>query len=298
MPQDSGLCLPCWSSVENKSSPSGNYISLAGRQPAVFLQTQLPDMKKYLPLAAIALLLAACSKDNDDQPQPEDDGLVKTGVYSVANLVADTSAASSGGADTLYFSLEQNKAISKSRAQTADWDVAFVGIYNSTIVANNGTASNSPGFGGPGKGGLYLALNSAIESQYYNSTPLKPNFIPGKSLIDQAFSEVKQVPVADNNIAGNAAIGLDHFFGTSDGWGFYDFYGTMYPDRPADEKAHVVYALPRTIIVRTAKGRYAKLVIYSFYKDAPADPDRSHKTGYISFKYAIQMDGSKQLDIQ
>lgn len=255
-------------------------------------------MKRYLPFVAAAFLLAACSKENDNPPEPVDNGLVKTGVYTVNNIVADTGSTSSGNADTLFFSLEQNKAIAKSRAQTADWDIAFVGIYNSSIVANNGNAANSPGFGGPGKGGLYLALNSGIEAQYYNASTLKPNFIPGKSMLEQAFSEMKEVPVSDNNIVGNAFIGLDHFFGTSDGWGFYDFTGAMFPDRPADEKAHVVYALPRTIIVRTAKGRYAKLIIYSFYKDVPADPDRSHQTGYLTFKFAIQMDGSKQLDIQ
>lgn len=253
-------------------------------------------MKKYLPFAAVAVLLAACSKDKDDSAP--DDGLVKTGVYTVTNLVADTSSSSPGSADTLYFSLEQNKVIDKSLARTADWDIAFTGANSSSILANNGDASSSPGFGGPGKGGLYLALNSGIEAQYYDAANFKPKSIPAKSVIDQAFNETEEAPAADSDIAGDAVIGLDHFFGSPDGWGFYDFTGAMFPDRPADEKAHVVYALPRTIIVRTAKGRYAKLVVYSLYKDAPADPDRSHETGYITFKYAIQMDGSKQLDIR
>ena len=255
-------------------------------------------MKKLLYLGAAAFLLAACSKKKDADPEPVNNGLVKTGVYTIANLVADTSSTSSGEAKTLYYSLEQNKVIPASRAQTADWDVAFTGIYNSSIVANNGSASSSPGFGGPGKGGVYLVLNDAIEAQYYNTAAKKPLKIPNRSLTEQAFKEVKQVPVADNDITANAFIGLDHFLGSWDGWGFYDFTGAMFPDRPAAEKSHIVYALPRTIIIKTAKGKYAKLVVYSFYKDSPADPNRSHTTGYLSFKYAIQMDGSKQLDIQ
>ncbi|MBT1689051.1 HmuY family protein [Dawidia soli] len=245
-------------------------------------------------------VLAACSSDDpapaDEADDPDNDVPV-TGIYTIANLAADTLATSSGNATPLYYSLEQNKAVPASQVQTANWDIAFLSIYNSSIAANNGSATSSPGYGGPGKGGLYLLQYEDIDEQYYDEggKPLKA--LPARSLFEDAFNRTTSVAVADEDFLTGKRIDLDYFGGTKSGWAYYDFYGQMYPDRPSDEKAHICYALPRPILVRTARGNYAKVILYSMYKGAPEDPDRSHKAGFLTFKYAIQKDGSKNLDI-
>lgn len=250
-------------------------------------------------LALLAFVATACSKDND--PAPEDPGpdpgnSVATGVYRVVNLVADTNATSSGDAVSLYYSLEENRVIPASQRQTGNWDIVFYGIYNSSVFPNNGTAQGSPGYGGPGKASLYLVVDRKFDAQYYDTVNLKPHTLPiPQSLFPVAFDAVKTVPVEDNRFF-TRDVGLDHFQNSFDGWGHYDFYGSLYPGNP--KKSHVVYTMPRVMIVKTHKGHYAKLIIENIYKDNPADPDRDDKPGYVTFTYAIQMDGSKDLDIE
>jgi hypothetical protein len=259
-------------------------------------------MKKISILCvAMAMLAIACSKDTDtpDTTPVDTPGVeIKTGVYTLSSVAADTAANSSNAAKAFYYSLEDQKVISAAQAQTANWDLAFTGTYNSSIYANNGKAQYSPGFGGPGKGGIYLVVNSEIDALYYNGAGNPLKMIPPRSLMDSSFSLVKTVPVSDEELKTNESVGLDHFSGSSDGWAFYDFYGQQFPDKPYDSTTHVCYNLPRTLIVKTAKGNYAKVIIYSIYKDAPAIPTRSYKPGFITFKYAIQKDGTKNLDIK
>ncbi|WEK33847.1 MAG: HmuY family protein [Candidatus Pseudobacter hemicellulosilyticus] len=247
-------------------------------------------------LTATALLFSACSKDSDD-PLEEDKTTVKTGVYVVSNLAADTLASSGSDARPLYFSLEQNKVIPESERYSDKWDICFTSIYNSSVYANNGGAIGTPGYGSPGRGGIYLVVDRKFDKSYgYDTINFKPAVLPiPLDLFDQAFQAVKTVPVADIEFQTRVPISLDHFQSSGDGWGYYDFYGSLFPDNP--RKAHVVYTLPRAMIVRTAKGKYAKITIKSIYKDIPANPDRDNKPGYVSFSYAIQMDGSKNLDI-
>lgn len=257
-------------------------------------------MKFIFPIAvSVVCMLAACSKSNDDKATPDvpTPGVdVKTGVYVVSNLVADTSATSAVGAATIYYSLEQNKIVPASQAQTNNWDIAFTNIYNSSIAPNNGRASNSPGFGGPGQGALYLVRNKTVEEQFFDEASLRPKQIPiPQTLFDASFSEVKSVTIADADFVTNDYVGMDHFMGSGYGFAFYDFYGNLFPGNA--KKIHIVYPFPRTIIVKTAKGKYAKLQIVSMYKDSPQDPNRDNKTGYLSFRFAIQMDGSKNLDL-
>lgn len=256
-------------------------------------------MKFIFPIAvSVMCMLAACSKSDDDKTTPEiPPGTdVKTGVYVISNLVADTSATSAVNAAPIYYSLEQNKIIPASQAQTSNWDIAFTNIYNSSIAPNNGKASNSPGFGGPGQGAIYLVRNKTVEDQFFNETTFSPTKVPiPLTLFDAAFNEVKSVTVADADFMTNDYIGMDHFMGSGYGFAFYDFYGNLFPGNA--KKAHIVYPFPRTIIVKTAKGKFAKLQIISMYKDSPQDPNRDNKTGYLSFRFAIQMDGSKNLDI-
>lgn len=59
---------------------------------------------------------------------------------------------------------------------------------------------------------------------------------------------------------------------------------------------HVVTPVPgRTIVVRTADGRYAKLRILSYYKDNPATIDSESVSRYYTFEYLFQPDGSRSL---
>lgn len=242
------------------------------------------------------LLLTACSKGsgpNDTPVEPEPSG-VKTGVYRVVNLVADTTANSSGNAVSMYYSLEENKVVPESQRQTGNWDIVFYGIYNSSVFPNNGSAQGSPGYGGPGKAQIYLVTDREFDAQYYDTTNFKPHTLPiPQSLFPVAFAAVKTV---DESRFRTRDIGLDHFQGDQDGWGYYDFYGSLYPDNP--KKAHVVYTMPRVMIVKTHKGNYAKVMIENIYKDNPADPDRDNKPGFVTFTYAINKEGGKNLDIK
>lgn len=261
-------------------------------------------MKKLLrPSLALLLLVTAvsCGKDNDTKPEPEPEqpSGVQTGVYSHINLVADSAGTFASGSKPFYFSLEENKIIPESQAQTANWDICFNGTYNSNLCANNGTISTSPGFGGPGKGAIYMVTDAAIDAQYYKGPGEPITKVPERALFDQMFASVKSADVAtDDKWEKDAIVGLDYFIGGEAGWAWYDFYGELFPNKPNGDVAHVAYALPRTMILRTAKGKYAKVQVYSFYKDAPAIPDRKNKPGFITLKFAIQKDGSKNLDIK
>ena len=51
----------------------------------------------------------------------------------------------------------------------------------------------------------------------------------------------------------------------------------------------------RFIIVKTASGKYAKMEILSYYKDAPASPTGTEQARYYTFRYIYQPDGSKNL---
>jgi hypothetical protein len=245
-------------------------------------------------------LMTSCKKDAEgakDKPDPVAPVIV-TGVYTLRNLVADSAGTYSSGSKPFYYSLEEGKIIPASQAQTNNWDICFNSTYNSNVCANNGSIASSPGYGGPGKGSIYMVVNSGIDGQYYNA-PGKPiKKVPVRALFDQAFAGVTNAAVADGKWESDAIVGLDYFQNTTPGWAWYDFYGELFPGKPTDSVAHVAYSLPRSLIVKTAKGNYAKIQIYSFYKDAPEVPTRSNKPGFITMKYAIQKNGSTNLDIK
>lgn len=256
--------------------------------------------KKYGYFLLVGLLAStwtSCSKDDKagDVEEPGTTDGVPTGVYQIVNLVADTSASSGGNATSLYYSLEDNKVIPASQKQTGNWDIVFYGIYNSSVYPNNGAAVGSPGYGGPGKAKLFLVVDRQFDAAYYDTLNFKPTTLPiPAAKWNEAFDAVKTVPVSDDKFI-TRDIGLDHFQTEFDGWGYYDFYGSLFPGN--ELKAHVVYSLPRVMIVKTHKGNYAKLIIRSLYKNSPDNPDRDDSPGYINFVYAIQKDGSKNLDI-
>lgn len=264
-------------------------------------------------IACCGLLLApfvACS-DKGETPEPEPIlpelpaiTVTSSGTYTVNNLPGDTTqtmsgqdVTSDGNFQTIYYSLEDGRAIPKEYAATDKWDIAFAGIYNSSIWANHGEVqfedgSKGPGFGSTGRGGLHLVVDSEVDSKYYDSNTHKPKVLPIPfSYLDEAYNKIAEVPAAAQaKLLSNGYLNLDHFLGSGDGYAFYDFYGTMYPGNA--KKSHVVYNMARPIIIKTAKGNWAKVIIYSFYKNKPEDPDRDDKAPFISFKYTILKDKS------
>lgn len=262
---------------------------------------KLKTNRCWLLIIVIPLLVVSCSKGNEAKPEdkPKDDPAkdIATGIYTVVNIGLDTTTNGNSIAKTFYYSLETNRIVPEAERQTTNWDIAFLGTYNSSLSANNGASQYSVGYGGPGKGGLYLVQNEAVDAQYYDKVNKKPKSVPSRSLFDQAFNDVNTA-VSDDKYLTNGYVQLDHFQGSEDGWAWYDFYGELFPNAPGDSKQHVAYALPRPILVRTAKGNYAKVIIYSLYKNAPENPTRVDKPGFISFKFAIQKNGSKDLNIK
>ncbi|WP_285008422.1 HmuY family protein [Pedobacter faecalis] len=248
--------------------------------------------------------LLSCSKGDDPAPEKELPPLpaatvTASGEYT-ATLIGDTEASMSTGDGVfkpVYYSLEDGRPVPEAYAATDKWDIAFTSIYNSSMWANHGevafeNGTKGPGFGSPARGGLYLIIDPSVEARYYDQEKHQPKQVPiDKSLLDEAYDNVKTVPVADNQLLSAGYLSLDHFLGSGNGYAFYDFYGAMFPGDK--ERAHIVYNLPRPIIVKTAKGNYAKLIIYSFYKGSPTSPTLQSEAPYITFKYTILKDGLK-----
>jgi hypothetical protein len=74
--------------------------------------------------------------------------------------------------------------------------------------------------------------------------------------------------------------------GSGNGWYIYD------------PSTHLISAAAGVVIVvKTGEGKYAKLQITSYYKGAPENPNPlSDQSGFYSFKYFYQPDGSRDLE--
>lgn len=234
--------------------------------------------------AGFAMGLTACSKGDNPTPDddktdtiPTDNGIFYK-VYRVENFKGDTSDSNPEAPKaTLYYSLESNTAREVKYQKTSTWDLAFAGLYNSFISANNGTDNKNFGSGSSGIGGILI--------------------LPTK------FEDVINIPSDDKFITDGTGIGTDTSgaFGAGTGWYQYDFTGAIRGDG-TDQKRHVAYALPdtRTIVVRTAKGNYAKIKMISCYKDA-FTPDKWFKDTphmYFTFEYILAPKGSSKFEIK
>lgn len=268
------------------------------------------NLKITLFSVCLSVLLLSCGKGKEvaepEKVLPSLSAITVTssGEYSVNDIAGDLSKTmdgkditDDGGFETLYYSLEDGRRIPREYANTDKWDIAFSGIYNSSIWANHGevifeNGNKGPGYGSPAKGGVYLVQDAAVEAKYYDKVKKLPAVMPIPiTLFDEAYNNLKMVSVADDKFLSRGYLSLDHFLGSGDGYAYYDFYGSMFPGNV--KKAHVVYNLPRPIIIKTAKGNYVKLIIYSFYKGKPENPSRDNQAPYLSFKYTILKDGSK-----
>lgn len=244
---------------------------------------------------AIVLALSACSDDaQNHELAPEPEPAVSDTIFNRVITVLNFGESLPGGHEPLdemgavYYSLEQNRTIPESYKKTALWDVSFSGVYRSFLGGNNGKNNQNFGAGGPGKGGV--------------------------SVLKKAFDDVVDIPGDQEFKTGSAIIGTDDegHYGQGTGYYLYDFNGLLIGDG-SYEKQHVAYCLadtlttaagkkigPRTIVIKTASGHYAKICMMSLYKNQlnPADWKRTSEAPFLSFKYMIVKAGSSRFEIK
>lgn len=71
--------------------------------------------------------------------------------------------------------------------------------------------------------------------------------------------------------------------GSGNGWYLYDSQNSVI--RPINDVV---------LFIRTADGKYAKMMITSYYKGNLANPDQTSLPRFYNFKYAYQPDGSRK----
>jgi hypothetical protein len=216
------------------------------------------------------LLFASCTKDAQEDP-------ADTKSTWVRDLAGDTGASMSDGTDgkekrPFYIFLLRLKdqkqtwirtaADSAQYLQTADWDLAFTGPYNSEVYVNNGSYTGNPGYGGPAA--------SAIVKQD------KPYAQVTEAPSDEIFSQssIRKIGQAESE---NAA-----------GWFTYNM------------TTHLVKAIKsRTYLIKTPSGKFAKLELINVYKgNPPVVTDLYWPAPYLTFRYFVQEDGSRNLNTQ
>ncbi len=252
---------------------------------------------KTISLSLCFFIVAACSTDNsptsdgtDDIPVTDDTPLTPT--YYNKLIRVENFAGVQGGdhaqETNFFYSLEENKAVGESYRKTSKWDIGFGGILGSFMSGNNGENPNNYGSGTQTVGGIYI--------------------------IEKPFDEVIAIPADAVFRTGKDEIGTDDHgdFGEGIGWYLYDFGGTLVRDGSYDN-AHIAYALDkpltlkngtivpaRTIVVKTAKGDYAKLKMISVYKDI-LDREQFTRTApkmFFTFEYVLVPKGSTTFEIK
>lgn len=250
-------------------------------------------MECLFAFVVLAITFTACKKD-EVSPEPvkpeETAGTVPYyKLQRVENFAATTDNNTTTAAPTVYFSLENRASVIADYVKTTRWDVAFGGLFNSFLSANNGSTATNHGVGTSAKGGILILAKS--------------------------FDEVTEIPADASFKTTPDVIGTDDAgdYGAGMGWYLYDFNGTKVRDG-AYANQHVAYALganslslkngttipARTIVVRTAKGNYAKIKMISCYKDAYTLASWSRDTPhmYFTFEYVLVPAGSSKFEIK
>jgi len=256
-------------------------------------------MLKALLLSFFSLLfLASCSNDDgdavkDDEVEIIDDTPSSTTNYNKVIRVENFGYTLADGDNyseksTLYYSLLDNKEVTADYKKTTRWDLAFSDLYSSFMSGNNGANTANLGTGTAAVGGIYI--------------------------VEEAFDKVVDIPSDNLFKTGKGVYGTDMNgdFGNGPGWYLYDFDGIYVRDGAYDNK-HIAYALgdplllksgkivpARTIILKTAKGDYAKIKMISVYKNIFKREEftRTAPKMFFTFEYVVVPKGSTKFEIK
>ena len=214
-------------------------------------------------------ILSSCKKDKETLEEPSD-------FYYKLERVENFTPATAG-VKTFYFSFNTKKEVSDTQVQTTEWDMAFGGTLTCFISANNSADEGNYGLGSKAIGGI--------------------------AIVEKPFDQVTDVPASAEFKTGKNVFGLDKEGGrsTDTGWLLYDETGLIKGDGSALKK-HVAYAMPekRTLVIRTAKGDYAKIKMISLYKDAFTADKMFLNTPmpFFTFEYVVVPKGSTKFQIK
>ncbi|MEJ5350707.1 MAG: HmuY family protein [Melioribacteraceae bacterium] len=129
---------------------------------------------------------------------------------------------------------------------------------NWDIAFNKTIIYTNSGSSGPGKGGAIVLRNVN-------------------------FEDVTEAPETGYDIDSASAPAIP----TGSGKGWYHYSG------PPN---HLITPIPGVVLViRCGNGKYAKVQILSYYKNAPQNPTGKEPSRFYSFKYFYQDDGSRNL---
>jgi hypothetical protein len=160
-----------------------------------------------------------------------------------------------------YYSFEKNDTVAIANPETSvDWDIAFMRY----MVKTNGGKS--------GSGQAEVFKSSLTDQAGFDALTTVPDtavFTKDDTVKVYGYNPANpQVPSVTNYIL-NAPL--------------YTWYALKTGTSSTLVPTNAIYVL------KTAKGKYAKLWIKSYYKEADATP------GFISISYTYQGDGSKNL---
>ena len=95
----------------------------------------------------------------------------------------------------------------------------------------------------------------------------------GALVLEQPFDKVSEAPVDGYKADGTGGYAIPG--GSGNSWYNYDM------------KVHAIIPIPgRTLLIKTADGKFAKLEIISYYKGAP-DEVPTEESSYFTFRYSI-----------
>lgn len=183
----------------------------------------------------------------------KDDDTTQTPVTLETKTFSNLYAPQTGGQGQPVGGAFTKFSFSQNATVTDDsWDIAFRGT---TIVVNGGTAigiTDEPTRTGSGAVSIVSNTLSAVTT------------IPSASTFAQDGTSTYAIPTGSGN-------------------GWYNYNSTNNLITPIAGKVFVV---------KTHDGKYAKMEIISYYKDAPANPDATALSRYFTFKYVYQPSGT------
>lgn len=105
--------------------------------------------------------------------------------------------------------------------------------------------------------------------------------VGGVKIISEIFDNVSEAPQEGYLTDGDGTYAIPT--GSGNGWYNYNAQaGTIIP------------IAGKVLVFRTGEGKFSKMEILSYYKDAPANPTQQSPGRYYTFRYSFQPDGTRQ----